>query len=207
MIKHLWLDFSDTLAVINRDKHNKLRHKTYAEIVGKEVTPELVGEFEELAQKHKNNNTAMFVSLGKAVHFWSDKINSVDTSQLYSLADANIPRILNEIKKILPVSIFSNINIEKLLPSLGLDQKLFTNILDAKMVKASKPALDGFYKIIELSKVPASEILYIGDDLHKDILPAKKVGLKTGLMWKESSEADYCFKNFEEILSFFEQSN
>jgi FMN phosphatase YigB (HAD superfamily) len=59
--------------------------------------------------------------------------------------------------------------------------------------------------MIELSKIPAQEILYIGDDVGKDVKPAKQVGVKAGLMWKKSDEADYSFENFEDILDIFNE--
>ncbi len=68
------------------------------------------------------------------------------------------------------------------------------------MLERPKPALDGFYKIIELSKISAKEILYIGDNIEKDIKPAKQVGLLTGLIWQKSDEANYSFEKFEDIL-------
>jgi FMN phosphatase YigB (HAD superfamily) len=71
------------------------------------------------------------------------------------------------------------------------------------MIKEPKPALEGFYKMIGLTREPAENILYIGDSLEKDIRPAKQVGLKTGLIWSQSNEADYSFKKFDDVLSLF----
>lgn len=81
--------------------------------------------------------------------------------------------------------------------------ELFTHVISAGMIKEPKPALDGYYKMIEFSVLPPNEILYIGDDVGKDVLPAKQVGILTGLMWSKSDEADYCFGGFEEILNIF----
>ncbi len=203
MIKHLWLDFSETIAVINKERHNKLRYESYAEVLGEKITPELIHKYEKLYQENKHSNAAVFTSLGMPSSYWSDRINSLSPGELYSLADENIPDVLGKLKLIVPISIFSNINLEKVLPALNIDLKLFTNILSAGMLKAPKPALDGFYKMIEISKVPANEILYIGDDVGKDVLPAKKVGAQAGLIWKSSDEADYSFKDFKDILSLF----
>ena len=141
-------------------------------------------------------------------HIWfdfSDTLGSVATRiprRIYILTDPNIPEVLRELNKIIPISIFSNIKLDKILPDLGVDSKLFSHILSASMVGASKPALKGFYKMIELSKVLPEEILYIGDVFEKDILPAKKVGIKTGTVFKRLQEADYYFKDFRDVLEF-----
>ena len=67
-------------------------------------------------------------------------------------------------------------------------------------VKKPKPALDGFRLVIELSKLPPENILFIGDSVEKEVLPAKSLGILTGLIWSFSPEADYCFNSFQEIL-------
>ena len=71
------------------------------------------------------------------------------------------------------------------------------------MVKKPKPDPEGFYKIIELTGLPSVEVIYIGDNVYKDLRPAKTAGLTTGLVWSESLEADYSFKNFDDILKVF----
>ena len=55
--------------------------------------------------------------------------------------------------------------------------------------------------MVELSGVPADEVLYIGDDVDKDVIPAKKVGMQAGIVWKQSNEADYSFADFQDILT------
>ena len=199
-IKHIWFDFSDTIAFVKMERNHRLRHETYSEIVGKPVNDELIAEYADLYIKHNHSNAAIFHSLGQTSNFWSERVNSVEPSELYELADKNIPEILEKIREFVPISIFSNIQLGKILPSLNLNPEWFTHIMSSGMVKQPKPALDGFYKMIELSAVLAQEILYIGDDVGKDVKPAKKVGVKAGLMWKKSDEADYSFENFESIL-------
>jgi FMN phosphatase YigB (HAD superfamily) len=202
-VRHLWFDFSDTIALINREAYNALVYRFYADAVGREVTPELVAEYKKLLEKH-TSNSGIFFSLGLPTGYLSDRINSVPPESIYALADKNIPDVLKRLKNILPISIFSNSNLSVLLPALGIDPSLFTHRLGPDSVKAPKPALDGFYKMAELSGVPASEAMFIGDDVEKDLVPAKTVGMRTGLVWSVSGRADYCFKNFEEILAFFE---
>jgi len=205
-IKHIWFDFSETLVFLKKERNNRLRYETYAEVVGKPVTKELAAEYEELYKKFNHSNAAIFRSLGQPASFWSERVNAVEPSELYEMAAKNIPEVLEKLKGIVPISIFSNIQLEKLLGPLGIRSEWFSNILSAAMIKEPKPALDGFYKMVELSEVPAGEILYIGDDVGKDVRPAKQVGIQSGLMWNKSSEADYSFSNFEEVLDLFNKN-
>jgi FMN phosphatase YigB (HAD superfamily) len=200
MIKHIWFDFSETIALLNKEVHNQLRYQSYAAVIGKPVSETLITEFEELYKKYNHSNAAIFRSLGLPSGYWSDKINSIDPAQFYRLADKTIPDALKKIKSIAPISLFSNIQLGQVLPVLGIDPSWFSNILSSGMLKEPKPALEGFYKMIELSHLPPSEIMYVGDHVGKDVLPAKQVGIITGLMWNKSPEADYCFENFNAIL-------
>jgi len=199
-IKHIWFDFSETVAFLKKERHDRLRYETYSQVIGKPLSDELITEYESLYKKFNHSNAAIFRSLGKPPSFWSEHVNAVEPSELYELADKNIPTVLENIRKLVPISVFSNIQLRKILPSLHINPEWFTHIVDAGMIKEPKPALDGFYKMIELSNLSPEQILYIGDDVGKDVLPAKKVGMKTGLMWKKSDEADYSFNNFQDIL-------
>ena len=201
MIKHVWFDFSETIAALKKEAHDQLRYNTYAAIVNKSVTPDLIREYEELYEKYNHSNSAIFHSLGLSARHWSDQVNSIPPEELYSLAAENIPAILKKLKSIIPISLFSNIKLGSVLPALGIQPAWFTNIVSGEMIKNPKPALDGFYKIIELSHLPPEEILYVGDHVGKDVLPAKKVGIKAGLMWGESLKADYSFEGFGDVLA------
>ena len=201
-IKHIWFDFSDTIGLINREIYNEILYESYGKAVGKTVDDELKKEYAEEFKKYKSNS-AVFTSLGLPAGHLADCISVVNPKKLYSLTDPEIPDVMKKLRTILPISIFSNNKLDVILPSLGVSLEWFTHILGPDDVSKPKPALDGFYKMIELSGVQPSEILYIGDDVHKDLVPAKTVGIVTGLLWKEDSEADYCFKNFRAISERF----
>lgn len=207
MIKHIWFDFSDTLASVNDEAHNKLRYESYAKIVGKPITPELIDEYEKLYKEHKYSNSSIFKSLGKMSDFWSEIIGAVNPRTLYYLTDPNIPEVLEQMNKIIPISIFSNINLDKTLSPLGIKPEWFRHILNASKMGSIKPALPGFYKVIELSGVLPKEILYTGDEIEKDIIPAKTVGIKTETVFKKFPEADYYFEDFRDILEFVKDRN
>ena len=198
-IKHIWFDFSETIATPNKEVHDKLRYETYASAVGKPHTPDMEEEYEALFAKHKSNS-AVFTALGFDAGYWSERISSIDPKVLLTLTDNDIPNVLDELRKVVPISMWSNIHVENILPVLGVDSKWFTHFLSPDEVKNPKPALDGFRLVIERSKLSPQNILFIGDSLDKEIRPAKSLGIQAGLIWSESAEADYCFNSFQEIL-------
>ncbi len=106
MIKHIWFDFSDTLASINNETHDKLRYESYGKVVGNPVTPELISDYEKLYKEHKYSNSSVFKSLGKLSNFWSEIIGAINPKTLYYLTDKNIPEVLEQMSKIIPISIF-----------------------------------------------------------------------------------------------------
>ncbi|MBI2984497.1 MAG: HAD family hydrolase [Candidatus Kerfeldbacteria bacterium] len=201
MIRHLWFDFSETIVVLRQERHDRLRYESYAAVVHQPVTDALMAEYNQLYKVHKQSNAAVFRSLGLPGSYWSGRVNSVAPLELYQLADPSIPSVLEDLKELLPISIFSNIKLESILPSFRISPLWFTNILSAGMVKEPKPALDGFKKMVELSRCQPAEILYIGDDIEKDVRPAKQVGIRAGLMWHHSPEADFQFERFSDMLS------
>ncbi|MEK7561690.1 MAG: HAD family hydrolase [Patescibacteria group bacterium] len=204
-IKHIWFDFSETIARINTEEHDRLKYATYAEVTGEAVDEKLKNEFDEQYKLHNHSISDIFYSLGKPAGWWSQRIATIPPEKLFVLAENDIPEVLQKIRQVVLISIFSNINLGKVLPAVGIDLKWFTHILSSEMIKRPKPALDGFNKIVELSQLKPSEILYVGDNVFKDVMPAKKVGLQSGLLWNESDEADYNFRSFRDILEFVEK--
>ena len=205
LIKHIWFDFSETIASPNKDLHDKLRYETYASIMGKPITPNLEEEYEALFAKHMSNS-AVFTALGFDAGYWSERISSIDPKVLLTLTDKDIPNVLDQLRKIIPISMWSNIHAARILPALGIDPKWFTHFLSPDEVKNPKPALDGFKLVIERSNLPPENILFVGDSLEKEIRPAKSLGIITGLIWGTSPEADYCFNSFKEILGVVRKS-
>ncbi|MES2135361.1 MAG: HAD family hydrolase [Patescibacteria group bacterium] len=199
-IKHIWFDFSETIVRLDKPAHAKLRYGSYADVVGKPVTPELIEEYESLFEKHKSHS-AIFASLGLPDGYWSERYASADPESLLKLANPNIPDVLQRLREIVPISIFSNVQADKFFPALGIDSAWFTHLLGPQEVKNPKPALDGFHLMIQLSNLPAENILFVGDSVEKELKPAKSLGLQTALMWKSSPDADYCFQDFEDILT------
>jgi HAD superfamily hydrolase (TIGR01549 family) len=202
-IKHIWFDFSDTIGRINTPVADAAVLEAFAEVTKRKQSPELAEEVKVLRQQH-GSTTAIFTSLGMPATFLVDRLGRIDPQVLYSLTDPNIPRVLQELNQILPISIFSNNRLDTILPALGVSPQWFTHILGPDRVARPKPFPDGFEMMIRLSGVAAGEILFIGDEVKKDLLPARALGIRTGLLWSVSDEADYCFRDFQDILEKFQ---
>lgn len=197
-IKHVWFDFSDTIAGLNQAHYDYL-HQTYAEAVGKPLTDAVVQELKAMREKYKSYGAVFTTGLGFPKGYWSEKVLA-RAEEFYSLKHPDIPNILNSLRQRRPLSMFSNLRVKGFLPKLGINSEWFTHFISSADIAYPKPALDGFVKAVELSELPAENLLFIGDDVEKELVPAKTVGMQTGLVWSESKEADYSFPKFEDIL-------
>jgi len=85
---------------------------------------------------------------------------------------------------------------------------------DATLISADlgveKPSPDFFQKLCEAAGVAANEVLYVGDRVDNDVLPAKSAGLHTALIrrgpwgylqaeWPQAAEADSIIDSLHEI--------
>lgn len=203
MLKHIWFDMAGTLYKETpefRATHDELRYTTYARLAGQSDPAKAKEEYEELYAQY-GSNSALFRSLGQPSDFWMRAFEEMDVTTLLK-PDSVVIKALTSLKEQLPISIFTNFKREKvivLLEHLQIPASLFTHILTGDDVPERKPDLAGFRKMIKLSKVPASEIMYVGDRLDVDIKPARQLGMKTCLIYGESDEADYSVQSFGEI--------
>jgi putative hydrolase of the HAD superfamily len=206
-IKHVWFDLDGTLSVHTPEfhqAHDQLRYKTYAEATGRPLTAEIGREYERV-YKEKGTNSAVFRSLGLPTDYWMSRFNTLDKNDYYR----PIPEIfetLEKLKEIVPISLFTNdsaVGTAKTLKVINVNVKWFTYLITGDEVPERKPDLHGFQLAVEKSKLPAEQILYVGDRVNADVRPAKSVGMQTCLVYSHSDEADYSCDKFEQILTLF----
>ena len=116
--------------------------------------------------------------------------------------DLEVTNTLKSIKEKVPISLFTNIRPVKtkhMLKKLGIPINYFNYILSGDDVTERKPHLEGFYKIVSFSALPANKIMYVGDRIDVDIKPARQVGMITCLIWSSSQEADYSAPTFNDL--------
>lgn len=203
MIRHVWFDMGGTLyheTPAFDAVHDELRYKTFADITGTPLAKAEV-RYQELYERY-GSNSAVFTSLGKPSDFWQNTFDTMDLSAVLE-PEPYVNQALGELSTYVPVSIFTNFKHNKIhtvLKLLGVNRELFTHILSGDDVSKRKPDHEGFEKMVELSGLRPSELLYVGDRVDVDIKPAKAVGIKTALLWQSSDEADYLVQDFSELI-------
>lgn len=82
----------------------------------------------------------------------------------------------------LPIGVLSNFNNNLTSLLNGLFGDIFSNIIVSEDVKARKPDTVFYEHAIQLIGLAPEEILYVGDSVKLDIIPANKLGLNTLLI-------------------------
>ncbi|HSA84132.1 MAG TPA: HAD family hydrolase [Patescibacteria group bacterium] len=216
-IKHIWFDFAGTLYRETPEfvhVHESYRYKTYGEVVGISDMEQAKKEYDQLYQQY-GSNSAVFKHLGKSDNYWQQAVDSLDR-KIFFFPDKEVIGTLDSLRKIVPISIYSNFmlsKIQEMLTHLEIPEAYFTYILTGDDIEKRKPALDGFYKMIELSQqkagrslaeeLPPNQLVYVGDREAVDIIPAKNVGMQTVLLYGNGRKtvADHSFDSFQELCS------
>ena len=99
-------------------------------------------------------------------------------------------------------------NVETVLREMQLAD-LFVKVVESAVVGIRKPDPRIFLLGVEALDVPASQVMVVGDNYGKDILPGKEAGCRTvwlrGESWKDEDvdgkAADYQIEDISELLS------
>ena len=131
------------------------------------------------------------VSLGFGKYAIQEVIDSID-KQEYLKKDPRLIKLFNTLDNYehVIVSNSTKASINDTLERLGLEKDIFKTIITKDDVSAYKPNPEPFLKVIEKLGVKPEECVSIGDIENSDIIPAKKLGMKTIFVWGDSEEAD-----------------
>lgn len=135
-----------------------------------------------------------------------ESLAKIDTKKFLK-PDEKLNIIIKRMNENYQLGIITNI-LEKflndILETLRINKNYFKYLVTVDNTNKSKPHEEPFLKALQLSKCKPEECVYIGDSLTKDIIPAKKVGMKTIWISKDSIKD----KNTDiQIKSIYEVEN
>lgn len=141
--------------------------------------------------KKRKSKTATMEALGLGKYAIQVAIDSIDKSR-YLKKNLRLIQLFRNLKhyKHAIVTNSTKSSIEKTLKILGLEKNLFEAIITKEDVSAYKPSPEPFTKAMDMLGAKAEECVSIGDIDHSDIIPAKKLGMKTIFVWGKSKHAD-----------------
>lgn len=105
--------------------------------------------------------------------------------------DEELGRILGRLGERFEIGVITNIReayLDSILGALAIDRGGFKHVVSADNTKNSKPHEEPFLKAIDMCGFRADECVYVGDSLTKDMIPAKKVGMRTIWVCSDAKE-------------------
>ncbi|MBI4999574.1 HAD family hydrolase, partial [Candidatus Gottesmanbacteria bacterium] len=147
--------------------------------------------FEKERSKY-NASTMALLSLGVGDYHTILEVQKKINKQSYIKKDAKLPAMFKKLSRFRHFVITNSMLEDDLatLTNLGLSLSLFERIITPEDTGKSKPDLAPFKFLLKLTGLPPAQHVYVGDREKVDIEPAKKLGMKTILVWGKSKLAD-----------------
>ncbi len=209
MIKAIFFDTSDTLyesndfAKAQSNRAYELLAKklsisdTEAKSLFKEKQTELKHSLEHVAKAH------VLAEFGITRDEFQSYLAEMDPGEFLG-PDPELDKLLSRLAQRFELGIVSNVSqvlVLKTLKVMTVSSTHFTHFVTSDNTINAKPHPESFLKALELSKVAAKEVLYVGPSYTKDILPAKRAGMRT--LWlteeEDKKEANSIIRTIREI--------
>ncbi|HCS78352.1 TPA: hypothetical protein DIV55_01265, partial [Patescibacteria group bacterium] len=94
---------------------------------------------------------------------------------------------------------------------LGVSMATFQAVITPETTGVTKPNIKPFELVLASTQLPAAQHLMIGDRVEVDLIPAKKLGMRTcWVTWKnipqtpESEMVDVCISTIYELAKLFD---
>ena len=109
-----------------------------------------------------------------------------------------------------PIEKMTDVNIAVELMQDAFQDAFDTAILISADLRSEKPSRDFFEKVSVAAGSRPDEVLYVGDRVDNDVIPARSVGMQTALIrrgpwgylhaeWPQAAEADAIIDSLTEI--------
>jgi HAD superfamily hydrolase (TIGR01549 family) len=187
----LW-DVDLTFYTVSPPLEKEFRQTIYSYIAQKlNISPiEAKKAFDKEHQKSKSK-TATFEALGLSKYAVQEAIDSIDKKR-YLKKDPRLINLFENLKSYQHVIITNTTqkSLAETLKILGLEKAIFKAIITKEDTVHYKPNPEPFLKALKILKVKAEECVSIGDSENKDIIPPRKLGMKTIMVWGKSKYAD-----------------
>jgi len=151
---------------------------------------------------YKDFNTELLLSLGIIPS--EEILNEIFTACSYLEWKAfDDLSILNELPTEKAVLSNFNSNLDNILERL-VGKNIFSEIIISENENYRKPSLEFYELALKKLNVKPEEVLYIGDSLKLDVIPAKKLGIKTLLIDRQNIFSSFTdrISNMKDIINY-----
>ena len=209
-VRYLIWDVDGTLYKSDEGLLCSIRQEVYSRIADKlglalDDAKKLFQEYYE----RLGGATAAVVKMGLSRRLITEASEAVDKAE-YLHSDERLKHMLKVEFKAYRQLIVTNTSREgtlRALEILGIDVKIFEAMITADDVEHSKPHPEAFVKALGLTNVPAQAHTSIGDREAVDIVPAKRLGMRTMMVGGESKLAGYSVPTVYEVPEALKRSH
>jgi len=192
-VRHLLWDVDGTLYKSRPELVEAIQHEIYKRVAAGLSVPYGEARSKFLALYDRlGGATVTLIELGLDRTLIQEAVDSVDKTR-YLKPDLRLREMLEVRLQGFEHVIVTNTSRKgtiRTLEILGLSDKMFQGVITADDVARSKPDFEPYLEALKMTGSPASRHVSIGDREKVDILPAKKLGMKTILVWGASKVAD-----------------
>jgi putative hydrolase of the HAD superfamily len=114
--------------------------------------------------------------------------------KLYIKPDASLRENLTRLQRRYKIALLTNMSkktTRKIISALRLEDKWFNVITTGDIVSKLKPAEEPFILTLHLLGVSSQNTVMVGDRISIDLIPAKKLGMRTVLISRKETRSGY----------------
>ena len=201
----IW-DFDGTLYKPNPDLWIKIREAEYQVIMDHTHWDKnrTIFEFDKTYKKVLQSATETVARLcGITTEAAALEMEKHYDRRVYLVGDELLIKLFQSLKNFRHLILANGVSskIEEALVILGVPRETFEIIITSELTGVNKPSEIPFQYVLHTTNLPAANHLMIGDRELVDLTPAKKMGMKTCLVWSEepSKIADVTLKTVYEV--------
>lgn len=148
-----------------------------------------IAEFGRLHKKVITSATATVAHLTKIpIAQAAIEMEKYFDRRTYVARDEKLIELFTKLKHFRHMTLANGViaNHEATLEVLGVPREMIERMVTSETVGVTKPDEKGFRYILNYTKIPPHQHLMIGDREDVDLVPAKKLGMRTCLVWSDT---------------------
>ncbi|MBU2025861.1 MAG: HAD family hydrolase [Patescibacteria group bacterium] len=207
IIKFVGFDLDQTLYEDNAGTHNAYRSTLYR-LLAKELGIGLDKAEKEFKKLYKvlGSGTEVARVMGvKNPEMLSAKVSNLSNMHKYIKRDEKLVKLieyLDEKYELFLITASAKKSSGLKLEKLGFGMGVFKHAICSGTKGWGKTTGKSFSRLLKLTKARPREHVFVGDRDVTDILPAKRAGMQTVMVWGRSKNADLSIKTIYELENY-----
>ncbi|PIN73082.1 hypothetical protein COV20_06270 [Candidatus Woesearchaeota archaeon CG10_big_fil_rev_8_21_14_0_10_45_16] len=163
-----------------RQYRQRVSNGTLLDCLEHEFTGRLKADYKADVERFTSNGRVFSQRFGRSKNFLAKALSQIDFAAILR-PDQQLQEVVESLHQrgyntgILTTEVYETV--QKVLHTLGLQETYFDPIICSGDTRDPKPSLGGFMRILHETQKIGSQVMYIGDSFHKDVVPALRMGM------------------------------